>query len=114
MKIIIIQIVSIILTKLLLPVMGGPSTEQRKNNNPEVWSFNLPDLPGQLGAINTNNQNFINKRQDDDEDDPSFRDAVTTYGRNRWNNFRNSFVEFWDIVRAGGRGIRGWFVSDND
>ena len=66
-------------------------------------------MNGQLGPINGNN-----KRQSYDDDDcPSFKDAVTTYGRNRWNNFRDSFVEFWDIIKAGGRGIRGWFVSDH-
>ncbi|XP_015792050.1 uncharacterized protein LOC107368695 [Tetranychus urticae] len=111
MKIIAIQIITIILlTKLCIYAIGAPA----QRNQPEIWSLNLPDLQGQLGKT-LNNPGYMNHRQsDDDDDDPSFRDAVATYGRNRWNNFRNSFVEFWDILRAGGRGIRSWFVSDND
>jgi len=81
-------------------------------SEPIIWSFNLADIPGyHMAPIS---RNGYTSRQSDEEEDPTFRDAVSTYGRNRWNNFRNSFTEFWDIVRAGGRGVRGWFASDND
>lgn len=82
-----------------------------ERSEPIVWSFNLADLPGQMAPIS---RNGYTSRQSEEDEDPTFRDAVSTYGRNRWNNFRNSFTEFWDIVRAGGRGVRGWFVNEND
>lgn len=52
---------------------------------------------------------------DDSGDDVGFADAVSSYSRNRWNNFKTGFVELGDIFRAAGRGIRSLFTgNEND
>jgi hypothetical protein len=49
----------------------------------------------------------VNKRDDDE----TFWEAASSYGRNRWTNFRDGFTELWDVFRAAGRGFRNVFTG---
>lgn len=71
-------------------------------------------------AANASNQNKDTKKEDNDDDDDNankrdddetFWEAASSYGKNRWTNFRDGFTELWDVFRAAGRGFRNIFTS---
>lgn len=96
-----------------------PIDQQVASSNQEEQSQSAAGSSGtSSGAATTNKETKKDEEDDDDnvnkrDDDETFWEAASSYGRNRWTNFRDGFSELWDVFRAAGRGFRGIFTTSS-
>lgn len=79
-------------------------------------SGSTPEEQTQASQTNQSKDTKKEEEEDDDnvnkrDDDETFWEAASSYGRNRWTNFRDGFTELWDVFRAAGRGFRNIFST---
>lgn len=85
-----------------------PVDQQASGSSPEEQTQTNQANPSKDTKKEDEEDDDVNKRDDDE----TFWEAASSYGRNRWTNFRDGFTELWDVFRAAGRGFRNVFSSD--